>query len=165
MRRIAIYAVALYAAASSFAQYPDDMDPRAAAAPVTTVQTAVVKDVTPESEILCIEGLEAIDNGETELGRELLEKAAEMSNPTAIYNLAVQYLKGINGFPQSDAEAYRWFKKGYENGDAESAYMLGMMTYRGQGVAQDDAVALEYFKFALKAGHPRARKMVDQLSR
>lgn len=147
----------------AIAQYPEDMDPRAAAAPVTTVQTEVIKDVTPEAEKLCIEGLEAIDNGETVKGRELLEKAAAMNNPQAMYNLGVYYLKGINGFEHNDAEALKWFNAGCELNDAESAYQLGMMTYRGQGTTADEAMALEYLKKASDLGYSRAKRMIDQI--
>lgn len=141
----------------------ETMDPRAAAAPMVMTMQTVKKEVTPEADKLCIEGMDAAEAGDPAKALELLTKSADMGNPQAMYNLGVYYLKGLDGFERSDSEAIRWFTLGTQNGDGESAYQLAMMFYRGQGVDANESEALQLFKHAEALGYKRAHRMVEQL--
>jgi TPR repeat protein len=44
-----------------------------------------------------------------------------------------------------------------EQGDAEAAYQIGILYYRGEGVLQDDAEAAKWFEKAAEAGDPDAQ--------
>jgi TPR repeat protein len=53
-------------------------------------------------------------------------------------------------------EAIKWFKRAYERGFGLSAYVIGTMHEKGQGVPQNDAEALGWFKRAAELKEARA---------
>src|SRR5262249_16799416 len=74
------------------------------------------------------------------------------------------------GFAQSDAEAgYAAYEKGSyrtalrllrplaEKGDARAQSILGVVSFKGNGVVQDDHVALHWFRLAADQGEARAQ--------
>ena len=56
------------------------------------------------------------------------------------------------GVRQNDAEAFRWFRKAAEQGDADAQNILGDMYLRGFGVREDRALAQEWFGKACQNG-------------
>ena len=57
------------------------------------------------------------------------------------------------GWPQSDAEAVKWYRKAAEQGHAAAQNNLGAMYANGQGVARSDAEAVKWFRKAAEQGY------------
>ena len=55
------------------------------------------------------------------------------------------------------AEGVRWYRKAAEQGHAHAQNNLGLMYYKGLGVAQDDAEAGRWFRKAAEQGHAEAQ--------
>jgi TPR repeat protein len=62
-----------------------------------------------------------------------------------------------------DALAVRWLRRAAQGGVADAMQWLGKLYAAGQGVAQDDAHAIEWIKLAAAHGHVIARRQVDEL--
>ena len=61
-----------------------------------------------------------------------------------------------HGVKQDDAQAFKWYSKAAEQGDAMAQYSLGIMYEHGLGVKQDDALSLQWLKMAARQGHNEA---------
>ncbi len=61
------------------------------------------------------------------------------------------------GVPQDDAEAWGWWRKAAEQGNAGAQSNLGVMYRKGQGVPQDDAEAVGWWRKAAEQGHATAQ--------
>ena len=57
---------------------------------------------------------------------------------------------------QSYEEAVKWFRKGAEQGDADSQHYLGLCYYGGEGVEQSYEEAVKWFRKADEEGHEGA---------
>lgn len=65
---------------------------------------------------------------------------------------AARYI-GLIALDQADPDtAAEWFRKGAEGGDITSQYYLGRAYQRGEGVAQDFAAAMQWYKAAAERG-------------
>lgn len=56
------------------------------------------------------------------------------------------------------AAALDWYREGAERDIASAQYRLGMMYLRGEGIAADENIALEWLSRAGRQGHAQARK-------
>lgn len=83
------------------------------------------------------------------------QKAAEMGEPNAQYNLGICYYKG-QGIKQDFEEAVKWLKKAAEQGIVFAQYNLGVCYYSGQGVKQDFEEAVKWFRIAADQEFPAA---------
>ena len=54
-------------------------------------------------------------------------------------------------------EAFGYYKRAFDMGDAQSAYNVAVCYARGYGVEEDPDEAFRYYKIAAEAGHPRAQ--------
>jgi len=63
------------------------------------------------------------------------------------------WLANLMDQAQQDEGAVKWFMKAAEQGDAAGEYGLGVMYGKGEGVAQDNAKALEYITRAAEKDH------------
>ena len=78
------------------------------------------------------------------------QKAAEMGDETAQFNLGIHYRDG-DGVEKDANEAFQWFQKSAEQGDALAQCEVGSAYLRGLGVLQDQQQAAEwYFKSAIQ---------------
>lgn len=69
---------------------------------------------------------------------------------------------GADAFQQGNfAEALKMFQQMAEQGDARAQYALGMMHDHGQGVAQDDNLAFEWFFKAAEQGMVKAQNTMS----
>ncbi len=93
--------------------------------------------------------------------RELYLAAVRGGNPQAKGNLEDFFAAG-RGAP-SGAAAVEWYRGGAEAGISSAQYRLGMMYARGEGVAKDERVAVEWLVKAAQQGHPEARKEAAEL--
>lgn len=72
--------------------------------------------------------------------------------------------KGRLAYDNGDlSEAYRYFLKAAELGDAFAQYSIGFFFYDGQGVQQDDAKAKYWLEKAAAQGHEHATKLLEDL--
>jgi len=60
-------------------------------------------------------------------------------------------------------EAFFWYKKAADNGDANAIFNVASFYYKGFGVAKDQAKAVEYYRKARDAGQPGAASILKQL--
>jgi hypothetical protein len=66
------------------------------------------------------------------------------------------YAKG-QGVDKNDTEAFKWFTKAAEQGNAQAQCSLGVMYVHGQGVTQDDTEAFKWFTKAAEQGEAGAQ--------
>ena len=80
---------------------------------------------------------------------------AQSGNPRAQYNLARMYLWGMPdlGVPQSDAQAYKWFKKAADQGYAPAEYEVGMSLLQGRGVPLNSELGRSWIQKARVKGY------------
>lgn len=83
------------------------------------------------------------------------EKAAELGDATAQYNIAQCYEKAI-GVRQSYTKALYWYSKAAENGDVEATSNLGMYYYTGKGTSVNYEKAVQYWTKASRNNDTRA---------
>jgi len=69
--------------------------------------------------------------------------------------LGNQYYFG-QGVTKDYKQAFEWFKKAANQGDADGQYWLGNLYAWGKGVAQDNKQAVEWFRKAGKQGNENA---------
>ena len=68
---------------------------------------------------------------------------ADQGDANAQYMLGVAYDWGfVDGVPENDAEAVKWYRKAADQGDADAQFNLGNMYDNGDGVPENDAEAV-----------------------
>ncbi len=67
------------------------------------------------------------------------------------YTLGSMYHDGKGG-PQDFTQAFKWYKRAAEQGNADAQYCLGMMYDEGKGVPQDYQEALKWIRRAAEQG-------------
>lgn len=88
-------------------------------------------------------------------------KLAARSDAEAMANLGFMYMRGI-GTRKNLKKACDLYKKAAKHKVARAHYNLGLMAYSGEGVKQDDRVAVKHFKSAVELKH---RASVLELAR
>src|SRR4051812_20462471 len=64
---------------------------------------------------------------------------------------------------QKYEEAFLWFSKAAEQGDADAAFNVGSLYYVGRGVAKDEAKAAEHYRKAAQLGMTEARSALKSM--
>lgn len=59
-----------------------------------------------------------------------------------------------------DGDAFDWFLKAAEKGNAKASFMIGECYYHGWDVVQDKKIALEWYRKAAESGYPLYRRCV-----
>lgn len=72
------------------------------------------------------------------------------------------YENGID-VEQNESEAYEWYKKAAECGNAEAMYRIGVCHEKGIGVVKSVLKAYEWYKKAADAGNATAKKILLEL--
>lgn len=88
--------------------------------------------------------------------------AADQGNAIAMRLVAFGHYRG-RGFPESHAEAARIWAEAANLGDDYSAYNMGIIVRDGDGVLQDDALAILWFERAAELGHPDAEARLAEM--
>lgn len=88
--------------------------------------------------------------------------AADQGDEVAMRLVAFGHYRG-RGFPQNRAEAARIWAEAANLGDDYSAYNMGIIIRDGDGVQQDDALAILWFERALELGHPDAAERLAEM--
>tara|TARA_B100001057_G_C22632401_1_gene864926 strand:+ start:108 stop:887 length:780 start_codon:yes stop_codon:yes gene_type:complete len=95
---------------------------------------------------------------------ELYEMPALVhNNPEAQDVLGTMFLNGWGGVKKNYRKAYKWFKKGSNNGDSNAQFNIGDMYYKGKYVKKNDAKAIMWFEKAFEQGHEEAKKSFDRI--
>ncbi len=115
-----------------------------------------------KSKIYNQKGLHARQSGEMNEAVTLFQKAAEIENPNAQYNLGTMYQFG-HGVPQNYGEAAKWFKKAAANGLPGAQYSLGYLYYYGKGVFRENIKAIEWFRKAADQNNADAQFKLAQM--
>ncbi|KAI5815118.1 hypothetical protein BZA77DRAFT_223796, partial [Pyronema omphalodes] len=93
----------------------------------------------------------------------LLEKAAEVRNPDAMFLLAEMNFYGNWSTPRDYKTAYKWYKELADtHGNHTAQHMVGFMHATGIGgaVKKDQGMALLYHTFAASAGNTRSQMTI-----
>jgi len=95
-------------------------------------------------------------------GLQIIQKMAESkSNPDAICAYATCLNDGRAGIEPNPTAAVSWWKTACDHfHHIQSAYEMGVALYTGEGVAEDEVLAVEYFRVAAENGHAGASYML-----
>ena len=80
----------------------------------------------------------------------------------AQYNLGIMYDTG-DGVPKNDAEAFKWYRKAADQGDAEAQFNVGNGYATGRGVPQNNIRAYAWWSLAKTQGDADAATNIDKL--
>jgi TPR repeat protein len=87
------------------------------------------------------------------------KRSARQGEPRAMFSLgAIAYFNG------EYAEALTWFERAAGKGHKRSNFWIGKMYWRGNGVAQDQTLAREYFARAAAGKVQEARRTLRYLA-
>src|SRR6516165_5105226 len=90
----------------------------------------------------------------------LLAKA-QAGDAAAQVRLGNAYNYGRHGAKQDYAQALIWYRKGAEQGDADSEFQLGGLYHFGHGVPQDDVQGFSWIMKAAEQGDGDARFFIS----
>jgi len=82
------------------------------------------------------------------------------NNPTDAkkqFNLGLKYLKGTSDIKQDYDQAYYWFNKSAEQGNAKAQFNLATMYFKGLGIDIDNKSALKWYTKSAEQGEPYAQ--------
>mmetsp|Transcript_16727 Transcript_16727/g.31697 ORF Transcript_16727/g.31697 Transcript_16727/m.31697 type:complete len:350 (-) Transcript_16727:1949-2998(-) len=104
--------------------------------------------------------LQADENIQKE-GLCILKQLAEEGHPDGICAYATCLNEGRGGLEINPKAAVSWWMNACEKYDhIQSNYELGVAFYTGEGVAENEAIAVEYFRRAADNGHAGAAYML-----
>jgi len=91
----------------------------------------------------------------------MIRKLAETGHPEGICAYATCLNDGRGGLEINPKAAVSWWMNACEKYDhIQSSYELGVAFYTGEGVPEDEAIAVEYFRRAADCGHAGASYML-----
>ncbi|WP_151712877.1 tetratricopeptide repeat protein [Acinetobacter bereziniae] len=82
---------------------------------------------------------------------------AKAGNIDAQYNVAMNYLNGIDGFPKDEKVAKEWLEKAAKKGDAPSQNGLGIIYLTGIGGEKNLNKSEYYYRLAANQNHENAQ--------
>lgn len=93
-----------------------------------------------------------------------LQKAAKEDSPS-MFLIGQAYRKGVP-VARNDEEAYKWFSRAWEKDQtlSQAAFELAEMNRLGEGTAQDEAQAMEFYNAAALLKNPQAQYYLGTLS-
>jgi len=87
----------------------------------------------------------------------------EEDRTRAMARVGWMYYKGEGGATQNFSEAIRWFRKAAERGEGSAESMLGVMYFKGEGVAVNLAESFKWFNHAAARGDADSAKSRDRV--
>jgi len=88
---------------------------------------------------------------------ERMKERVEANDPNAIFNLAIDYRNGTNGFPQDYKKALELYHQAAKLGFAPAYGCIGIAYENGRGVDIDKKKAIHYYELAAMGGDLIAR--------
>lgn len=83
----------------------------------------------------------------------LIEKAADLGHPLALFTVAERTLRG-EGRPRDPSRAMALFYRAADAGVSAAVVRIGLIHANGQGTKRDPAKAVAFYNLALKLGEP-----------
>lgn len=80
--------------------------------------------------------------------------AAKKGDPEAQFFMGIVRFVGTQKFPVDYAQAFAWFRKSADGGNALAPVQLGYLYLRGLGVGKDPAQAIKWLQVATARGNP-----------
>ena len=101
---------------------------------------------------------------DSEMARQLTERAATNGNRIAMHDLALYYAEGRGGVKADLPTAAKWFEKAAERGVVDSQFNLGVLFESGQGLPKNVNDAFVWYSIAAAQGDQFAKTRVDVLT-
>ena len=101
---------------------------------------------------------------DSNMARQLTERAARNGNRIAMHDLALYYAEGRGGVSAELPTAAKWFEKAAERGVVDSQFNLGVLFESGQGLPKSLTDAFIWYSIAATQGDQLAKKRVDVLT-
>ncbi len=101
---------------------------------------------------------------DSEMARQLTERAARNGNRIAMHDLALYYAEGRGGVKTDLPTAAKWFEKAAERGVVDSQFNLGVLFESGQGLPKNVPAAFVWYSIAATQGDQFAKTRVGVLS-
>ena len=95
----------------------------------------------------------------------LLEKAASLQYPNALYKLGMQYLEGGNNTEKNMEKAFHFLKQAADLNFPNAFYNLACIYLMGDACPQDKNLALMWFKKCADLGDPDAQVNVENIEK
>ena len=102
-----------------------------------------------------------VDDKKTTLEKEM--KRANTGNGESMFRIARYYFGGEMGLRQDKAEGLKWYHRAVEAGSGKAAYLIGNLYLTGDGVDQDEDIALDYIQKAADLGNVFAFHVVGMI--
>jgi TPR repeat protein len=99
----------------------------------------------------------------TEMAKDLTERAARSGNRIAMHDLAIYYAYGNGGVNVDMGTAAGWFEKAAERGVVDSQFNLAILFENGQGVKPSPADAYFWYSIAASQGDQTANARIIAL--
>jgi localization factor PodJL len=100
---------------------------------------------------------------DSEMARQLTERAARNGNRIAMHDLALYYAEGRGGVQTDLPTAANWFEKAAERGVVDSQFNLGVLFESGQGLPQNMTDAYVWYSIAAGQGDQFAKTRLEVL--
>jgi TPR repeat protein len=107
-------------------------------------------------------GTDAFNSGDYAGAAQAWESKAAASDPEAMSNLALLYLKGL-GVKRDAGKAAEWYEKASQLGFVVAQFNLANLYYNGQGVSRDKKQAARWYTAAAQGGHSKAQFYLAQM--
>ena len=101
---------------------------------------------------------------DSEMARQLTERAATNGNRIAMHDLALYYAEGRGGVEANLPTAANWFEKAAERGVVDSQFNLGVLFESGQGLPKNVNDAFVWYSIAAAQGDQFAKTRIDVLT-
>jgi len=100
---------------------------------------------------------------DSEMARQLTERAARNGNRIAMHDLALYYAEGRGGVDVDLPIAANWFEKAAERGVVDSQFNLGVLFESGQGLPRNMTDSFVWYSIAASQGDQFAKTRVEVL--
>lgn len=101
------------------------------------------------------------DLNDQKIGLQMIQRLAEAGHPDSMCAYATCLNDGRAGLEANPTAAVSWWKNASEKFEhVQSTYEIGVALYTGEGVAEDEKMAVEYFQKAAESGHAGASYML-----
>ena len=101
---------------------------------------------------------------DSEMARQLTERAATNGNRIAMHDLALYYAEGRGGVEADLPTAAKWFEKAAERGVVDSQFNLGVLFESGQGLPKNMNDAFVWYSIAAAQGDQFAKTRIEVLT-
>lgn len=101
---------------------------------------------------------------DSEMARQLTERAARNGNRIAMHDLALYYAEGRGGVEADLPTAAKWFEKAAERGVVDSQFNLGVLFESGQGLPKNINDAFVWYSIAAAQGDQFAKTRIEVLT-